>query len=219
MSQKDSAHYQSQKTLRVFPEKFISWSKSLLNPLSYLLIKFKISPNALSVLALITGVGAGALFFFGKSFWAGILIVICGILDTLDGKVAEEAHKKSLYGAHLDSTLDRYSEFFIYLGIAYYFKDHWVVWITFWTVLGSFMVSYTRAKAESLGIRCKIGSMQRGERMIALSAAGVIGSLLKVFDTFMIVVLIFIAVVSNITAIQRILYVRKAEKSIKKEAE
>jgi phosphatidylglycerophosphate synthase len=61
--------------------------------------------------------------------------------------------------------------------------------------------------------------MQRGERMISLSLAGIIGSLLKVFDTFMIVVLIFIAVVSNITAIQRIFYVRKAEKLIKKEAE
>jgi CDP-diacylglycerol--glycerol-3-phosphate 3-phosphatidyltransferase len=141
------------------------------------------------------GLGAGVLFFFEKPFWAGILIVICGILATLDGKVAEEAHKKSLYGAHLDSTLDRYSEFFIYLGIAYYFRGHWAVWITFWTILGSFMVSYTRAKA-----------------------AGVIGSLLKIFDTFMIVVLIFIALVSNITAIQRILYVKKAEKLIKKEA-
>ena len=219
MSQKNSAYSQSQKTLRIFPEKFISWSKSLLNPISYLLIKSKISPNTLSVLALITGLGAGVLFIFGKPFWAGILIVICGILDTLDGKVAQEAHKKSIYGAHLDSTLDRYSEFFIYLGIAYYFREHWAVWITFWTILGSFMVSYTRAKAESLGIKCKIGSMQRGERMISLSAAGVIGSLLKIFDTFMIVVLIFIALVSNITAIQRILYVRKAEKLIKKEAE
>lgn len=219
MHQKDSAFSQSQKNLRVFPEKFISWSKSLLNPLSYLLIKFKISPNTISAFALITGIGAGLLFFFGKPFWAGILIVICGLFDTLDGKVAEEAHKKSLYGAHLDSTLDRYSEFFIYLGIAFYFKDHWAVWITFWAILGSFMVSYTRAKAESLGIKCKIGSMQRGERMISLSAAGVIGSLLKIFDPFMIVVLIIIAVVSNITVIQRILYVRKAEKFMKKEVE
>jgi len=214
MSQNNSTY--SQKTLRVLPEKFISRFKSLLNPISYLLIKSKISPNTLSSLALLTGLGAGVLFFFRQPLLAGILIIICGILDTLDGKVAEEAHQKSLYGAHLDSTLDRYSEFFIYLGIAYYFKEHWAVWITFWTILGSFMVSYTRAKAESLGIECKIGSMQRGERMVSLSAAAVIGSLLKIFDPFMIVVLIFIAFVSNITAIQRILYVRKAERLIKK---
>ena len=219
MSHKNSTYSPSQKTLRLFPKKFISRSKSLLNPLSHLLIKSKISPNSLSILALIIGLGAGILFFFGKPFWAGIFIVICGTLDILDGKVAEEAHKKSLYGAHLDSSLDRYSEFFIYLGIAYYFKDHWAVWIIFWTILGSFMVSYTRAKAESLGIECKIGFIQRGERIVALSAAAVIGPLLKVFDTFMIVVLISIAVVSNITAIQRILYVRKSEKLIKKEAE
>jgi len=219
MSQKNSTYSQSQKNLRMFPEKLIYWSKSLLNPLSYILIKSKISPNTISVLALIMGLGAGVLFFFEKPFWAGLFIIICGILDTLDGKVAKEAHQKSLYGAHLDSTLDRYSEFFIYLGIAYYFRGHWAVWITFWTILGSFMVSYTRAKAESLGIKCKIGSMQRGERMISLSAAGVIGSLLKIFDTFMIVVLIFIALASNITAIQRVLYVKKAEKLIKKEAE
>jgi phosphatidylglycerophosphate synthase len=214
MSQKNSTYIL--KTLRVFPEKFLSRSKSLLNPISYLLIKSKINPNTLSTLALITGLGAGVLFFFRHPLWAGILIVICGILDVLDGKVAEETHQKSLYGAHLDSTLDRYSEFFIYLGIAYYFKDHWAVWITFWTILGSFAVSYTRAKAESLGIECKIGSMQRGERMISLSAAAIIGPLLKIFDPFMIVVLILIAVVSNITVIQRILYVRKAEKLIKK---
>jgi phosphatidylglycerophosphate synthase len=216
MSRKNPTFIQRQKTFRALPEKFLSRSKNLLNPLSHLFIKYNISPNTITALALITGLGAGILFFFEKSFWAGILIIICGILDTLDGKVAEEAQQKSLYGAHLDSTLDRYSEFFIYLGIAYYFREHWAVWITFWTILGSFMVSYTRAKAESLGIECKIGSMQRAERLVSLSSAAVIGSLLKIFVPFMIVVLIFIAIVSNITVIQRILHVRKAEKLIKK---
>jgi len=216
MSRKNPTYIQKQKTFRVIPEKILSQSKNLLNPISHLLIKYKIGPNTITALALITGLGAGVLFLFGKSFWAGILIIICGILDTLDGKVAEESQRKSLYGAQLDSTLDRYSEFFIYLGIAYYFREHWALWITFWTILGSFMVSYTRAKAESLGIECKIGSMQRAERLVSLSSAAVIGSLLKIFDIFMIVVLFFIAIVSNITAMQRILYVRKAEKLIKK---
>jgi len=163
-------------------------------------------------MALMSGIGAGVLFFLKQPLWAGISIIICGLFDILDGKVAANANQKSLFGAIFDSTLDRYSEFFIYLGLAAYFRNHWALWLTFWTILGSIMVSYTRARAEGLGIECKIGIMQRAERMVLLFCGAIIGSLFKIFDPAMISVLAIIAVVSNITAIQRTFYVKKVEK-------
>jgi len=212
MNQKNTSDRQRRKTFRLFPKKLLIAPLNLFNPLTNLFVKLKISPNTLTVFALIAGLGSGILFAFEKLFWAGILIIVCGIFDIIDGKVAAQTNKKSLYGAIFDSTLDRYSEFFIYLGIAIYFREHWALWVTFWTILGSTMVSYTKARAEGLGIECKIGFMQRAERIVFLSLGAIIGSLFKIFNPVMITVLIFIALISNITAIQRTLLVKKVEK-------
>ena len=206
---------QTQESFRILPKKLITFTLDSLNQVAYLFVNLKIGPNALSFMALMSGIGAGVLFFLGHPFWAGILIVICGLFDILDGKVAVNANQKSLFGAIFDSTLDRYSEFFIYLGLAAYFRNHWALWLTFWTILGSTMVSYTRARAEGLGIECKIGIMQRAERMILLFSAAIIGSFFKIFDPAMIAVLAIIAVVSNVTAFQRTFYVKKIEKQKK----
>jgi len=208
---------QAQHTFRIFPKKILTIPLQLLNPLATFFVQLKVSPNTLSVIALVAGLGAGILFYFEKLFLAGILIIICGIFDIIDGKVAVQANKKSLYGAIFDSSLDRYSEFFIYLGIAAYYRNHWALWLTFLTIIGSTMVSYTRARAEGLGIDCNVGFMQRAERMAFLSTGAIIGSLFKIFDYTMIFVLSLIALISNITAIQRILYVRRVEKTSKTE--
>lgn len=182
MTQNSSIDSRTQKPLRILPKKLLSEFPKLLNPLISLLVSLKISPNALTIIALLAGIGAGVLFFFERLIWAGILIIVCGIFDIIDGKVAVLTNKTSLYGAIFDSTLDRYSEFFIYLGIAGYFRNHWALWITFWTILGSTMVSYTRARAEGLGFECKIGFMQRAERMVFLSIGTILGSLFGVFE-------------------------------------
>ncbi len=206
---------QTEQSFRILPKKLISFTLDSLNQVAYLFVNLKIGPNALSFMALISGIGAGVLFFLKHPFWAGIMIVICGLFDILDGKVAVNTNQKSLFGAIFDSALDRYSEFFIYLGLATYFRDHWALWLTFWTILGSSMVSYTRARAEGLGIECKIGIMQRAERMLLLFLGAMIGSLFNIFDPAMITVLAIIAVFSNITAIQRTFYVKKVEKQEK----
>ena len=203
---------QTEQSFRILPKKLISFTLDSLNQVAYLFVNLNIGPNALSFMALISGIGAGVLFFLKHPFWAGIMIVICGLFDILDGKVAVNTNQKSLFGAIVDSALDRYSEFFIYLGLAAYFRDHWALWLTFWTILGSSMVSYTRARAEGLGIECKIGIMQRAERMLLLFLGAMIGSLFNIFDPAMIIVLAIIAVFSNITAIQRTFYVKKVEK-------
>ena len=206
---------QTEQSFRILPKKLISFTLDSLNQVAYLFVNLKIGPNALSFMALISGIGAGVLFFLKHPFWAGIMIVICGLFDILDGKVAVNTNQKSLFGAIFDSALDRYSEFFIYLGLAAYFRNHWALWLTFWAILGSSMVSYTRARAEGLGIECKIGIMQRAERMLLLFLGAMIGSLFNIFDPAMITVLAIIAVFSNITAIQRTFYVKKVEKQEK----
>jgi len=203
---------QPKESLRILPKKLRTLPLPYFDRLSYFFVNLNINPNLLSVIGLITGLVAGLLFFLKKPFWAGIAIIICGIFDILDGKVAVHTNKKSLYGSIFDSSLDRYSEFFIYLGLAVHFRKSWPLWIIFFTSLGSIMVSYTKARAEGLGIECQIGLMQRAERMIFLSAGAILGSLFKISNPSLIVVLTIIALFSNITAIQRILYVRKVEK-------
>ncbi len=210
---------QTEQSFRILPKILRSFPFDSLNQVAYLFVNLKIGPNALSFMTLISGIGAGVLFFLKHPFWAGIMIVISGLFDILDGKVAVNANQKSLFGAIFDSALDRYSEFFIYLGLAAYFRNHWALWLIFWTILGSSMTSYTRARAEGLGIECKIGIMQRAERMLLLFLGAMIGSLFNIFDPAMITVLAIIAVFSNITAIQRTFYVKKVEKQEKSRRE
>jgi CDP-diacylglycerol--glycerol-3-phosphate 3-phosphatidyltransferase len=213
--QLSEANNQINKTARILPKRLMFHTSNSLNKLVPLFIKLNISANALTLAALFVGMGAGLSIALGYPLLAGILIIVCGILDILDGKVAAQTHKKSLFGAIFDSTLDRYSEFFIYLGLAFHFRHHWALWITFLTILGSTMVSYTRARSEGLGIECWVGMMQRAERMVLLTLASIVGSIFKVFDPAAIAVLITIAIVSNAVAIQRTLNVRKVEKKRK----
>lgn len=206
---------QTYEAVRILPKKLMIFSDNTLNRVASFIVSLKISPNTLSFLALFSGIGAGVFFFLKQPFWAGVSIVLCGVLDVLDGKVAARTRQKSLFGAIFDSTLDRYSEFFIYFGLALYFINHWALWLTFFTFFSSTMVSYTRARAEGLGIDCKIGVMQRAERIVLLSLGSLVGPLFKVFDPAIIGVLGTITLASNFTALQRIFHVKKVEKQNK----
>ncbi len=208
---------QTHKTARILPHKIITLALDSADSIATIFVSLKFTPNAISIIALLLGLGAGLLFALSQALWAGIVIVLCGLFDVLDGKVAAKTNKKSLFGAIFDSTLDRYSEFFIYLGLAYYFRSHWALWLAFFTFLGSTMVSYTRARAEGLGVECDIGIMQRAERMILLALGAIVGSAFEVFDPVMIGVLIIIAIVSNFTALQRTFHVQKIERQKKSE--
>jgi CDP-diacylglycerol--glycerol-3-phosphate 3-phosphatidyltransferase len=167
----------------------------------------------LTVFALLFGVAAGIMFALEEPGWGALMIFLCGLFDMLDGKVAMKTNTKSDFGALFDSTLDRYSEFFIYVGLAYHFRDSWALWVPFFTFLGSTMVSYTRARAEGLGIECKIGVMQRAERMALLLLGTILGIVFDIFDPLMTGILLFIAVISNFTALQRTFYVWKVTRT------
>lgn len=197
---------------RILPVQCISAVLNAANSFAGAIVRWNINPNFLTLCALLAGMGAGAFFWQGKPGWAIAAVVLCGLFDVLDGKVATRSNRTSLFGAIFDSTMDRYSEFFIYLGIALYLEEHWVVWLIFFTFLGSTMVSYTRARAEGLGIECRIGIMQRAERMVIVVLATLVGMIFDVFVPAMVVGMAVIAVVSHFTALQRIFHVRKHEK-------
>jgi CDP-diacylglycerol--glycerol-3-phosphate 3-phosphatidyltransferase len=216
---RSEAGSQKIRMLGAIPEKLHDHGLAGLNKMADVFVGLNISPNVLSVFGVLAGLGAGVLFALNHPVWAAVLIIVSGVFDILDGKVAASANKKSLYGAIFDSTLDRYSEFFIYFGLAVYFRNRWPLWILFFTFLGSTMVSYTRARAEGLGVECKIGFMQRAERMTLLVIGALVGSIFRIFDLAMIVVLIAIALISNITVFERTLHVRKIEIQKKREKE
>lgn len=199
------------KTKRILPRNFIDAVLNSMNSVADVFIKLRFTPNSITMIAFLIGVGAGVFFYLGKPGWAIAAVVLCGLFDILDGKVAVKTQKTSKFGAIFDSTMDRYSEFFIYLGIALYFRGHWAVWLIFFTFLGSSMVSYTRARAEGLGFECRVGIMQRAERMVLIVLGALIGIIFDVYDTAMIIALAAIALISNITAMQRTFHVKKQE--------
>ncbi|MBS1934813.1 MAG: CDP-alcohol phosphatidyltransferase family protein, partial [Bacteroidetes bacterium] len=158
----------------------------VINPFVKLLIKLGLTPNAVTTIGLILNLGVAFIFIFGGEEgnrgdfryvgWAGGLILFAGLFDMLDGQVARLGNMSSRFGALYDSVLDRYSELFMFLGICYYLVAHHYFMsslITFVALIGSMMVSYTRARAEGLGIECKGGIMQRPERVVTVGVAAI----------------------------------------------
>ena len=208
----------SRREFRILPWNLIKATLAFFDRVSVVFVNLHINPNTLTCLGFVAGAGVGLAFALEEPVWALAGVLLCGVLDILDGRVAVQSNRRSLFGAILDSSFDRYTEFFMYTGLAYHFRSHWVIWVIFSAFLGSTMVSYTRAKAESLGISCRnVGIMQRAERLVLLFAGTFLGLVFDVFDTAMMAVMIVIAMVSNFTAFQRIAYVRRWEKKRKTE--
>jgi CDP-diacylglycerol---glycerol-3-phosphate 3-phosphatidyltransferase len=214
----------------------------IIDPFVKLLIKIGLTPNAVTVIGFILNIGVAVVFVVGAEKtnrgdlsyvgWAGALILFAGLFDMLDGQVARLGKMSSSFGALLDSVLDRYSELFMFLGICYYLiAQHYFIssLFAFIGLIGSMMVSYTRARAESLGIECKGGLMQRPERIVLVGttalATGIasmyIGGDYKlyipgikyhVFETMTIFTLplTILAVLTNLTAFRRLMDAKAA---------
>ncbi|MFH1481116.1 MAG: CDP-alcohol phosphatidyltransferase family protein [Pseudomonadota bacterium] len=200
---------------------------SIIKPFGNLLSKIGVHPHALTVTGLILSIVAAILYGNGSFFWAAWVVVLAGTCDTLDGQLARKNNKQSLFGAFFDSTLDRYSDIFLYMGLAYHFaggkaiellpesgtETHaapWTVLFITLAITGSFMVSYTRARAEALGIQCGVGLMQRPERIVLLIIGSLLGAIPNIGPFIMKFTVLVLAVASNITAIHRILHVRNS---------
>jgi len=188
----------------VFTTRFEAWVRRQAEALVSALGRSPITPNQVTVVGLGLTFLAAGLVAFGHLRWAGVVLIFAGTCDILDGALARSTHASYPYGAFLDSTLDRYSEGAVYLGLAAYFVtvggtlQEWLVLATLAALAGSFLVSYVRARAQSLGFVCKTGLFQRPERVVVT----VVGLLVGGYVLYGVVFLL--AIVTNITALQRI---------------
>ncbi len=169
----------------------------------------RISPNVLTFIGLVINIGAALLFGFASAdnnqprlfLYAGLVIIGAGIFDMVDGRVARATNQVTIFGAFFDSVIDRYSDVALFFGLLVYYaranRFFYVVLVAF-VMVSSVMVSYTRARAESLIPLCKVGFMERPERIVLV----IIGALFN----RMAPVLWVIAVLSLITVIHRIRY-------------
>jgi len=191
------------------------------------LTRLGIKPDHLSLFGLLVSLLAGIAFAFAPAL-GGLLTLLTGLVDTLDGCLARSLDQVRKYGAFLDSVLDRYTELLIYLGIWCYFYRHNaatpLLSLTILLILfGSLMVSYTRARAEGLGQDCLIGLRQRGERIIVIGLAGVLNPVFNglaarlalpgLKDAVLMLALAALAIGTNLTALRRFLHVLQNLKS------
>ena len=160
-----------------------------------------INPNILTVIGVALNVGCGLLFGMGRFFSAGIALIVANLFDMLDGQVARRQDRVTAFGAFYDSTLDRYADMALYMGLLVYYsvsgRTPYVV-LSAVATAGSVMVSYARARAESLIPLCKVGFMERPERMVLLIIGGLFNRMAQV--------LWVIAIVSTITVVHRIFF-------------
>lgn len=194
----------------------------VVGPVGNFFARAGVHPNVLSLTGLALSAGAGFLYSQGRFFWAAWVVLLAGICDTLDGHIARQTNKNNPFGAFFDSTLDRYSDMFLFIGLAYYYAggrplsvdeihgeaSPWTVVVIILAIAGSFMVSYTRARAEGLGVQCKAGMMQRPERITLLIIGSLLGSVPVVGALLMKLTLVVLAVSVNLTALYRMYYVR-----------
>jgi CDP-diacylglycerol--glycerol-3-phosphate 3-phosphatidyltransferase len=161
----------------------------------------RIHPNVLTFMGLVINAGAAVLLASGRFFAAGIVIIVAGLIDMVDGRVARETKQVTLFGGFFDSVVDRYSDLVLLMGLLVYYASinrFFYVVLTAVVMTASVMVSYTRARAECIIPKCKVGFMERPERMVLL----IIGALFN----RMAPVLWVIAVIGNISVIYRMLY-------------
>lgn len=214
----------------------------VIEPMVKGMIRMGLTPNAVTLIGLVLNIGVAIIFISGAERsnrgdlayvgWAGGLTLFAGLFDMLDGQVARIGKMSSTFGALFDSVLDRYSEMILFLGICYYLIAHHYFLsslFAFIALIGSMMVSYTRARAEGLGVECKGGLMQRPERVVLISlsaiACGITYSFIggdyklfvpgipfHIFETMTVFTLpiAVMAIMTNITAVGRLMDAKRA---------
>ncbi len=176
------------------------WIAAPLGQIAVWLERTGISPNALTLIGFFLTVVVAVVLGTGQLLWGGLLLIFAALFDTLDGALARHAGKTTIFGAFLDSVMDRFSESVTLVALIWYFSGQadgrTPVILLAATIVGSLMVSYTRARAEAVNIECKEGFFQRTERIIVLILGLVTG--------WMLPVLWILAIFTNFTAVQRI---------------
>ena len=195
---------------------------TLINPIIKGMIKMGITPNMVTTIGFVGNVVAAFLFIHASQLtplsmgfswigWGGAILLFSGLFDMMDGRLARLGNMSTTFGAFWDSTLDRYSELFSLFGITLYLMTASGIWagvITFLALVGSIMVSYVRARAEGLGIECKVGLMQRPERVVVTALAAIITGITSNL-WWLIGGMALIAVLANVTAFWRVAHCYK----------
>lgn len=213
----------------------------VINPFIEALVRAKVHPNTITTIGLLINVVATGIFIYGAENgsrtdhsyvgYGGAVILLAGLFDMIDGRLARVGNMSSEFGALYDSVLDRYSEMIMFLGICFYLISHHYFLSSlaaFVAMIGSVMVSYTRARAEGLGVDASVGMMQRPERIVLIGGSAVICGIfsatvggdvkvtvdwlpISIFETITLFTfpIFVVAILANQTAIKRLTHSRK----------
>ena len=183
-------------------------ARHILDPVAGFLLRLGLSPNALTLLGLALSIGCGFLIGGGHLLIASLVLLLGGLCDMLDGGMARRGSLSSQRGAFLDSTLDRLAEIAMYLGLLVFFHERLAMQlVTGLALTGSLMTSYARARSEGLGIECKVGLLERPERLILLFLGLLLAPVRLGGITWLELILGILAVLSYVTTFQRIVHV------------
>jgi len=207
-----SAHKKSESGLII--SSLQNYWMAITEPCVGLLIKLRITPNMITIFGvLISGVSG---ILFANSLWgaAGWIMIAGGVFDLFDGRVARATNNVTKGGAYLDSTLDRYSDGFILAGLAWAFRDSWLLFFITLCFIGFYSVSYAKARAEANGVKCDVGTFQRPERIFSLGLSAIFSPILSYYMDLSEPVLIYLVIVvlgigTLWTSIYRIAYTFK----------
>jgi len=204
--------------MNVIPQRVKDGFVQMIGPLARLLIKRGVHPNAITTVGTLVVIVSGVAFGVGAIRWGGLLLLLSGIFDLLDGQVARQGGKITTFGAFFDSTLDRIGEGAVFSGLIFYFlsgplpsilKTRAVV-AGLVALVASFLVSYTRARAEALGVENRVGIAARAERILLLGLpALVLGAGPGRPGVVLFWIVAVLAFVSAITVIQRVVHVAR----------
>ena len=189
----------------ILPKSFEKWFSDKLRQLTKMLSRNGLKPNTITLISLVFGLIAGVLLALDHMLLAFMFGLIMGICDILDGQVASLTNQGSPFGAVLDSTVDRYNESFLFLGLGvHYYLQGQQIWtlVAAFAMIGSFLVSYVRARAEGLNLQCSVGLMQRSERLVLLG----IGVIFQ--GWFLKLILLTLTVFVHFTTVQRLLFIK-----------
>lgn len=178
-----------------------------------LLAKTGLSPNHLTALGLVLALAVAWVLSTGRHFLGGFLVLLSGAFDLLDGALARASGRSTRFGALLDSSFDRFSEAALFLGLLAYYAgrgSYQEVVLVGAALAGSMMTSYVRARSEGLGLKCEVGIFTRPERVVLLAIGLIFNQML--------IVLWILAVLANVVACQRILYVWQQTRGSKEES-
>lgn len=188
--------------MSLIEEKARDVSRPGLEAVGRFLVRLNVSPDWVTNIGLVLTAGVATLAALGEIRWAGVAYIVAAVFDALDGTVARVSEKVSRFGAFLDSTIDRFEESLVFLGLIIYYARVGGVWeipMLLVVTVASLMVSYTRARAEGLGVACKVGFMTRPIRVAIMIAGMILNQVL--------IAVVVVAAASLLTAFHRVFHV------------